>query len=281
MHGARCTRRFLHPRTFRTLAGSRALALLLVGLGLVGAVPGTVSARVIPIPASFRIGPPQGGSGDGLTVRFKDVTNSDCGLSLCKIATDSVTVQVTTMSNVNFLLNQGCTFGPFDHGCGYFQTRWDSYLDIRVPGDYVFSMQVDDQGTVAVGDSTILFLDGAYWFQNVISDTVRFESSGSYPLRAYYADCQPCCRGFRLGGMGPAGSGLMAFTAGFNFNGDLGPCCTFGSNGPGLSLVPSALFFRSAPTVSVPAADIDPGSRTITRCWASPNPAQGRVVLAL
>ncbi|MEO5989009.1 MAG: T9SS type A sorting domain-containing protein, partial [Candidatus Eisenbacteria bacterium] len=113
------------------------------------------------------------------------------------------------------------------------------------------------------------------------SDTVRFESSGSYPLRAYYADCQPCCRGFRLGGMGPAGSGMMAFTTGFNFNNDLGPCCTFGSNGPGLSLVPSALFFRSAPTVSVPGADSKPGSGTILRCWASPNPAQGRVVLAL
>ncbi len=244
------------------------------------AAPAAVSARVIDIPASFRVGPPQGGTGDGLDVRFHDVA-SGCGVALCQAATDTVTVQVTTMANVNFLLNQGCTFGPFDHGCGYFETRWDSFLDIRAAGDYVFSMQVDDNAQVAIGDSTILFLDGGNWFTNVTSDTVRFAEAGSYPIRAYYADCQPCCRGFRLGGMGPAGSGLMAFTPGFDFDTDLGPCCTYGSNGPGVSLVPAALFFRSATTVSVGPPAGAGASGSIRRAWAGPNPSRGTVVLSL
>jgi hypothetical protein len=257
-----------------------ATALLAALLASLAASAEPATARVVDIPASFRVGPPQGGSGDGLVMRFKDV-GSGCGIELCKSATDTVTVQTTTFASVNFLLNQGSTIGPFNHGGGYFETRWDSYLDIRVPGDYVFSMQVDDCAQVSVGDSTILFLDGGHWFENVKSDTIRFAYAGSYPLRAYYADCQPCCRGFRLGGMGPAGSGLMAFNAAFDFNTDLGPCCTFGTNGPGVSLVPAALFFRSAPMVSVEPGPGPGAAGSIQRCWAGPNPARGATVLAL
>jgi hypothetical protein len=237
-------------------------------------------ARVIEIPAAFRVGPPQGTTGNGLTMRFKDLT-SGCGIALCKSAADTVTVQVTTFPSVNFLLNQGTTIGGFNHGGGYFATRWDTYFDIRVPGDYVFAMQVDDNAEVAIGDSVVLQRDGGNWFANTTSDTVRFAYAGSYPLRAYYADCQPCCRGFRLGGMGPAGSGLMAFNAAFDFNADLGPCCTTGTNGPGVSLVPGALFFRSPPTVSVDPAPSAGANDSILRCWAGPNPARGAVQLSL
>jgi hypothetical protein len=274
-------------RGIRKAGGARArfvasgLALCVLAAALMCLLPSTVSAGVISIPASFRTGPPQGGNGDGLTVRFKDVTDAACGLVLCRAATDTVTVQVTTMADVNFPLNQGSAFGPFFHGGGYFQTRWDSYLDIRAAGDYVFSMQVDDQATITIGETTILFLDGAHWYENVTSDTVRFESSGSYPLRAYYADCQPCCRGFRLGGMGPDGSAMMPFTPGFDFNNDLGPCCTFGSNGPAVSVVPAALFFRAPPTVSVGPPLSGPGAGTIVRSWVTPNPTTGRIVLRL
>ncbi len=254
---------------------SAAIALALVALDATAA-----AARVIPIPPAFRVGPAREESGDGLLVRFKDVAGG-CGLALCAAATDTVTVQVTTVPNINFLLNTGCTFGPFNHGCGYFETRWDAYLSVRVAGDYVFSMQVDDGASVAIGDSTILRLDGGHWFENVTSDTVRFAYAGSYPLRAYYNDCQPCCRGFRLGGMGPSGSGMMAFTPGFNFNSDLGPCCTYGSNGPGASLVPAALFFTAAPTVSVGPSGEPGGPRTILDCRASPNPFHGATLLAV
>jgi len=233
----------------------RLTAILAVLFTSAMALPGPAAARIIDIPASFRAGPPRGSGGDGLAVRFKDV-DGGCSIALIKSATDTVTVQTTTMSNVNFLLNQGCTFGPFNHGCGYFETRWDSYLDIRAAGDYVFSMQVDDQAEVAIGDSTVLFLEGGHWFENVTSDTVRFTTTGSYPLRIYYADCQPCCRGFRLGGMGPAGSDMMTFTEGFDFDTDLGPCCTFGTNGPGASIIPADLFFLSPPNVAV-----EPGIR--------------------
>src|SRR5215813_14751024 len=68
----------------------------------------TAHARVIEISPFLRAGPPQGGTGDGLLMRFKDVT-SGCGLDLCREATDTVTVEVTTMPNINFLLNEGCT----------------------------------------------------------------------------------------------------------------------------------------------------------------------------
>ena len=254
-----------------------AIGLSAVLMALLGA---STEARVIEIPAAFRVGPPQGTTGNGLTMRFKDLA-SGCGIALCKAAADTVNVQITTFANVNFLLNQGTTIGGFNHGGGYFATRWDTYLDIRVPGDYVFAMQVDDNAEVAIGDSVILRLDGGNWFGNVKSDTVRFAYSGSYPLRAYYADCQPCCRGFRLGGMGPAGSGLMAFNAAFDFNADLGPCCTTGTNGPGVSLLPGALFFRSPPTVSVGPAPAAGASGSIVRCWAGPNPARGAVLLSL
>lgn len=252
----------------------------MLGIALTIVTPLPSHARVIPIPADFRVGPPQGGMGDGLDVRFKDV-GSGCTLQLIKDATDTVSVQITTRPWVNFLLNQGCNFDPFPHGCGYFETRWDSYLDIRAPGDYVFSMQVDDQATIAIGDSTILELEGGHWFANVTSDTVHFEETGSYPFRAYYADCQPCCRGFRLGGMGPPGSGMMAFSAGFDFNTDLGPCCTYGSNGPGVSLVPAELFFRTSGTVSVEPGVGSVAAGTILRCWASPNPSRGEATLAV
>jgi len=250
--------------------------LLLLGMGL----PGPAAGEIIDIPASFRAGPPRGSGGDGLAVRFKD-TDGGCSIAFIKEATDTVVVQTTTMANVNFLLNQGCTFGPFNHGCGYFQTRWDSFLDIRAAGDYVFSMQVDDQAEIAIGDSVILFLEGGHWFENVTSDTVRFAVAGSYPLRIYYADCQPCCRGFRLAGMGPAGSGMMGFIEGFDFNTDLGPCCTFGTNGPGVSIIPADLFFLSPPSVAV-----EPGIRTATTeailgSWTSPNPSRGTVLLSV
>lgn len=264
-------------RTSRvSLAGAALLTLACL------AAPFAAGARVIDIPASFRVGPPQGGAGDGLTVRFKDVaTGAGCSLEFCAAATDTVTFQTTVMPNVNFLLNQGCTFGPFNFGCDYFETRWDSYLDVRAPGDYVFSIQVDDGASLAVGDSVVVKLDGGNWFVNATSDTVRFAYAGSYPLRAYYFDCPVCCRGFRLGGMGPAGSGMMAFTPGFNFNNDLGPCCTYGSNGPGLSVIPPALFFRSPPTVSVAPGAGATGTGAIVRCWAGPNPSRGAVLLAL
>lgn len=102
-----------------------------------------------------------------------------------------------------------------------------------------------------------------------------------YPFRVYYFDCPTCCRGVRFGGMGPSGSGMMAFTDGFDFNADLGPCCTYGTNGPGVSLVPPELFFRSAPTVSVDAGPAVSTPGAILRCWASPNPGHGTVVLAV
>ena len=256
---------------FRT----RALAFATLVLG--SCLAAAAQAHVIPIPSSFRVGPARTDAADGLRVRFKDVS-SGCGLALCQSATDTVTVQVTTMASVNFLLNQGCTFGPFSTGCGYFETRWDSYLNVNVAGYYLLSMQVDDCGSVAIGDSTVLSLDGGNWFVNVTSDTIQFAAPGAYPLLVYYADCQPCCRGFRLGGMGPPGSGMMAFTPGFDFNGDLGPCCTYGSNGPGVSLVPPALFYQSPPSASVqPRHGALTG--TIVSCSASPNPNHGAVLL--
>lgn len=152
---------------------------------------------------------------------------------------------------------------------------------MKAPGDYVFSIQVDEGATVAIGDSTILWLDGGHWFEIVTSDTVRFEYAGSYPLRAYYGDCQPCCLGFRLGGMGPPGSGLMAFTPGFDFNADLGPCCTYSTNGPGISLVPAALFFLDPPTVSVGPGDDTPARRTLISVSASPNPFRTGTAVAV
>jgi len=272
------------PRTVarppRTSLGTPVAALLAGATVLLALCSTAAQARVVEIPSSFRTGPPQGGTGDGLLMRFKDVS-SGCSLDLCRASTDTVTAQVTTMPNINFLLNQDCSIAGFNHGCGWFRTRWDSYLDIRAAGDYVFAMQVDDQGSVAIGDSLILVLDGAHWYENVKSDTIRFESPGSYPLRAYYADCQPCCRGFRLGGMGPEGSGMMGFNPAFDFNTDLGPCCTFGTNGPGLSIVPAALFFKGPSLVAVePPSGSNPGA-SIMGVWASPNPARGLVLLSL
>jgi hypothetical protein len=251
-----------------------------IALFLIALSPAAAAARIVLIPPSFRVGPVRANAGDGLLVRFKDVP-SGCGLALCQSATDTVTVQITKMPSINFLLNTGCSFGPFAHGCGYFETRWDAYLNVQVEGDYVFSMQVDDGGSVAIGDSTILALDGGHWFENVVSDTIRFVISGSYPLRAYYNDCQPCCRGFRLGAMGPPGSGMMAFTPGFNFNSDLGPCCTYGSNGPGASLVPATLFFSTPPTVSVAPPAGDTRGSAILDCRASPNPFHRATLLAV
>ncbi len=259
----------------------RVAASLIVALAaLVALTARPAGARVVNIPAVFRVGPARTDAGTGLRVRFKDVA-SGCTMELCRTATDTVTVQTTTMANVNFLLNQGTTFGPFNHGGGWFETRWDTYLSIHVPGDYVFAMQVDDQASVAIGDSTILYLEGGNWFQPVRSDTVRFAEAGTYPLRAYYADCQPCCRGFRLGGMGPAGSGLIAFNAGFDFNADLGPCCTFGTNGPGLSVVPPALFHLTPPTVSVENLGPPETPGAIVACSAGPNPCRGVTMLAI
>jgi hypothetical protein len=273
-------------RSRRTSRASRtscltSFAALLAGSMALLALCSTAShARVIEIPASFRTGPPQGGTGDGLLMRFKDVS-AGCALDLCRASTDTVSVAVTTMPNINFLLNQGCSIAGFNHGCGWFHTRWDTYLDIRAAGDYVFAMQVDDQASVAIGDSLVLFLEGAHWFESVRSDTIRFQLPGSYPLRAYYSDCQPCCRGFRLGGMGPEGSGMMAFNPTFDFNTDLGPCCTFGTNGPGLSIVPAALFFKSPPVVAVESPSGSNSHASIMGVWASPNPAPGPIQFSL
>ncbi len=256
------------------IAGILALALL--------ATPALrpASARVIDIPPAFRVGLARADAGDGLRVRFKDVSDS-CSLHFCRGATDTVTVQITPMPNINFLLNQGSYFGPFYHGGSYFETRWDSFLNIKVPGDYVFSIQVDDGASVAIGDSLILVFDGGHWFYNLTSDTVRFAQSGVYPLRAYFFDCPYCCRGFRMGGMGPAGSGMMAFTPGFNFDSDLGPCCTYGNNGPGVSVVPAALFFQTAPAVSGGSPPAAGSTASITGCSAAPNPCRGATVLAV
>jgi len=256
------------------------VALLGAAVMLSAIVSCPAAADVLEIPASFSVGPPRGSGGDGLTMRFKDNSN-ECSLLSCQAATDTITVNTTTMPNVNFLLNQNCSIGPFYHACGYFWTRWDSYLDIRTPGDYMFSMQVDDQGEVAIGDSTILKLDGSHWYANVTSDTIRFSVAGSYPVRMYYADCQPCCRGFRLGGMGPEGSDMMAFTEGFDFNADLGPCCTYGGNGPGLSVIPADLFFLSPTNVGVDPGALEGTGGSIVRAWTSPNPSRGTVRLAV
>ncbi len=255
------------------------LALLLLSLLPLPCATSAV-ARVIDIPPAFRVGLPRTDDGDGLRVRFKDVSDS-CSLHFCRSATDTVTVQVTTMPNINFLLNQGSYFGPFYHGGSYFETRWDSYLNIKVAGDYVFSIQVDDGASVAIGDSLILVFDGGHWFYNLTSDTVRFAYAGVYPLRAYFFDCPYCCRGFRMGGMGPAGSGMMAFTPGFDFNNDLGPCCTFGGNGPGVSVVPPQLFFQAPPTVGVAPPTATTTGPTILGCAASPNPCRGATMLAV
>lgn len=106
---------------------------------------GGANARVIPIPVDSRVGPPRSDPADGLDVRFRDVgLNEGCTLAFCAAATDTVTVQITTMPNINYLLNTGSTFGPFNFGGSFFETRWDSYLDIKTAGDYIFSMQVDD-----------------------------------------------------------------------------------------------------------------------------------------
>lgn len=253
-------------------------ALLLVLTAFPAAAPSF--AKVIPIPAAFRVGPPQTGAGDGLTMRFKDAVPDSCSFRFCKASTDTGGLATTTFPNINYLLNQGTLIGPFDFGGSYFETRWDTYLSVKVPGYYVFSMQVDDGARVSIGDSTILALDGGHWFENVTSDSVWFEYAGSYPMRAYYYDCPVCCRGFRLGGMGPAGSGLMAFTPGFNFNTDLGPCCTFGGNGPGISVVPGSVFFRSPPAVSVAPAPGRPDA-TILASAAGPNPCRGATLVRL
>ncbi len=254
-----------------------ATTLLLSSCGLAVARPAHATIRVIPYTA--RVGPARTDSGDGLKVRFKDIAGDSCTINFCSRATDTVTVQTTTMANINYLLNTGSTFGPWDFGNGWFETRWDSYLNIKVPGDYIFSIQVDDGAEVAIGDSIIHYFDGGHWFNNQTSDTIRFEYSGSYPFRAYYFDCPYCCRGFRMGAMGPAGSGMMAWTPGFDFNADLGPCCTYGGNGPGLSVIPAALFFRSPPAVDV--APPAPGPATILRCHMTPNPAHGASVLTV
>jgi len=252
-----------------------------VFVALAAGLTGPLQANIVQVPPGFRVSPPRGDDGDGLYVRYKDVpTDAGCSLAFCAEATDTVTVQVITMPNINYLLNTGCTFGPYNFGCDYFETRWDSFINIKVPGDYRFAIQSDDGGSIAFGDTTILALDGGHWFDNATSDTIRFAVPGLYPFRAYYFDCPVCCRGFRFGGMGPAGSGMMPFTPGFDFNADLGPCCSFGSNGPGLSVVPPELFFRTLPTVSVnDGAGVTAG--TILRCWASPNPAHSSTVLAV
>jgi hypothetical protein len=151
---------------------------------------------------------------------------------------------------------------------------------VKVAGDYVCSLQVDDGASVAIADSLLLAVDGGNWFANATSDTVWFAAPGLYPFRAYFYDCPPCCRGFRFGGMGPAGSGLMTFTPGFDFNTDLGPCRTFGNNGPGASLVPGALFFSALPTSDVAPDAGEAGPRTLMNVAASPNPAHGTVRLS-
>ncbi len=262
--------RALRPRTW------------LLALVFACACASAAAARVVTIPVSARVGGPRSESGDGLLVRFRDVdVNAGCTLAFCAGATDTVTVQTTVMPNVNYLLNTGTLFGPFNFGGSFFETRWDAWINIKVAGDYVFSEQVDDGASVAIADSTILWLDGGHWFVNATSDTVRFVYPGLYPFRAYFFDCPVCCRGFRLGAMGPAGSGMMAWTPGFDFNADLGPCCTYGGNGPGLSVIPGALFFRTMPTSGVePASELD-ATGALLGCWAGPNPSRGPVLLAI
>ncbi len=262
-------------RTVRSRTGL--LALLLVACCATAA-----PARVVFIPATARVGGPRSEGGDGLLVRFRDVAvNEGCKLAFCAAATDTVTVQTTVMPNVNYLLNTGTLFGPFNFGGSFFETRWDAWLNVKVAGDYIFSQQVDDGASVTIADSTILSLDDGNWFVNTTSDTVRFEYPGLYPFRAYFFDCPVCCRGFRLGAMGPPGSGMMAWTPGFNFNADLGPCCTYGNNGPGLSVIPGALFFRTMPSSAVePAAELG-GTGALLGCWAGPNPARGPVLLTI
>ena len=260
----------MRPRSLVLLACSLATLALVTPAG----------ARILRIPVIARVGGPRSETGVGLLVRYRDVdVNAGCSLAFCAGATDTVTVQTTTMANINYLLNQGTTFGPFDFGGSFFETRWDAWINVKVAGDYQFALQADDGASVAIADSLVAAIDGGNWFVNATSDTVRFEGPGLYRFRAYFYDCPVCCRGFRFGGMGPAGSGMMAWTPGFNFNTDLGPCCTYGSNGPGLSVLPGALFFRTMPTSGVgPAAgDFRPG--TILACSASPNPAHGAVRL--
>lgn len=261
----------------------RVLAVLAPSLVLLALLVCAAPARILTIPATTRVGGPRSESGDGLLVRYKDVPyGAGCSILFCKTATDSVTLpaSMTTMANVNYLLNTGTLFGPFNFGGDYFETRWDSWINIKAAGDYVFSIQVDDGAQVTISDSLIVQLDGGNWFQNATSDTIRFEYPGLYRFRAYFFDCPVCCRGFRLGAMGPAGSGMMTWTPGFNFNADLGPCCSYGGNGPGLSVVPGALFFRTMPTSDVaPAAGGAAGA--LFDGWTSPNPAHGTVLFTV
>src|SRR4030095_12101237 len=133
-------------------------------IGLVSPiVPAHAGYQVVP--PQWRISPPIPIDGSGLRVRFKDLTPTERVDTNDEAAAvvETVTVAVAVLPGVNFKLNTGSTFGPWNHGGSDFAAHYDGYLNVREAGLYQFALSADDGARFRIAGVTFLLLDGLNW----------------------------------------------------------------------------------------------------------------------
>lgn len=231
------------------VARSRTLLIFCLVLAL---APSCGSALIIIAP-SQAVGPVSSGTGDGLTSGYiADPANLVCTLAeadaLVLAARTAGTLDIRTIPNIDCDLrtsSYGLTnpFGPYMIDFDYKALQFNGYINIKAAGDYMFAAAVDDGARLRIGGTTIFALDGGHWFDSIVSDTVHFDAAGLYPVDIVYYDGPYCCYGFRLGAIGPAGSGLLAYSPTYDFAEDLGHY-HYGGH-PGNSVIPQSLFFTT------------------------------------
>ena len=78
----------------------RPTRILLAVLAAVACGAPAATARIRVIPPEARVGLARTDAGDGLHVRFRDISFDSCSIAFCALATDTVTAQVTTFPDI-------------------------------------------------------------------------------------------------------------------------------------------------------------------------------------